>query len=100
LTTTNARRSIIQEASGACPDLGTFIPHVIVAMTRAGLAPVGVLFGFAVFLIPAAIGRRTDSRHAAFDTLPDIGTRTTPASYLGSCFDPNSRNDHDATNCG
>ena len=32
-------------------DLGTFIPHVIGAMTVAGLAPAGVLFGFAAFLI-------------------------------------------------
>src|SRR3954453_17039557 len=43
--------SIIQECSGACGDLGTFIPHVIGAITVAGLAPFGVLFGFAVFLI-------------------------------------------------
>ena len=39
------------EVSGACGDLGTFIPHVIGAMTVAGLAPFGVLFGFATFLI-------------------------------------------------
>jgi MFS superfamily sulfate permease-like transporter len=45
------RHSIVQEISGACGDLGTFIPHVIGAMTVAGLAPAGVLFGFAVFLI-------------------------------------------------
>jgi hypothetical protein len=44
-------RRVLQECSGACGDLGTFIPHVIGAMTVAGLAPVGVLFGFAVFLI-------------------------------------------------
>jgi MFS superfamily sulfate permease-like transporter len=44
-------RSIIQEASGACGDLGTFIPHVIGAMTVAGLAPTGVLGGFGIFLI-------------------------------------------------
>jgi hypothetical protein len=43
--------SFLQEASGACGDLGTFIPHVIGAMTVAGLAPAGVLFGFGVFLI-------------------------------------------------
>src|SRR5438034_4832243 len=47
-----ARRwHFLQECSGACGDLGTFIPHVIGAMTVAGLAPAGVLFGFAVFLI-------------------------------------------------
>jgi MFS superfamily sulfate permease-like transporter len=48
-------RSIIQEASGACGDLGTFIPHVIGAMTVAGLAPAGVLFGFGVFLISTGL---------------------------------------------
>jgi MFS superfamily sulfate permease-like transporter len=48
-------RSIIQECSGACGDLGTFIPHVIGAMTVAGLAPVGVLFGFGAFLIATGL---------------------------------------------
>lgn len=42
---------LLVECSGACGDLGTFIPHVIGAMTIAGLAPAGVLFGFAAFLI-------------------------------------------------
>src|SRR6266436_1721691 len=47
-----ARRwHILQECSGACGDLGTFIPHVIGAITVASLAPAGLLFGFAVFLI-------------------------------------------------
>ena len=45
------RRSLLQEFSGACGDLGTFIPHAIGAMTVAGLAPTGVLFGLGVFLI-------------------------------------------------
>src|SRR6266568_7523579 len=49
------RRSIIQELSGACGDLGTFIPHVIGAMTVAGLAPAGVLFGFGAFLIATGL---------------------------------------------
>jgi Molybdate transporter of MFS superfamily len=44
-------RSIAREFSGACGDLGTFIPHAMGAMTLAGLAPAGVLFGFAAFLI-------------------------------------------------
>ncbi len=48
-------RSILQEASGACGDLGTFIPHVIGAMTVAGLAPAGVLFGFGAFLISTGL---------------------------------------------
>ena len=44
-------RTFIAECAGSCGDLGTFIPHVIGAITVAGLAPFGVLFGFAVFLI-------------------------------------------------
>jgi len=48
-------RSIMQECSGACGDLGTFIPHVIGAMTVAGLPPAGVLFGFGMFLISTGL---------------------------------------------
>ena len=44
-------RTFIAECSGSCGDLGTFIPHVMGAIAVAGLAPFGVLFGFAVFLI-------------------------------------------------
>jgi predicted benzoate:H+ symporter BenE len=54
-TTPTTDRSIVQEASGACGDLGTFIPHVIGAMTVAGLAPVGVLGGFGIFLISTGL---------------------------------------------
>jgi len=46
---------VAQEAAGACGDLGTFIPHVIGAMTVAGLAPAGVLFGFGVFLVATGL---------------------------------------------
>jgi MFS superfamily sulfate permease-like transporter len=49
------RRRFLLECSGACGDLGTFIPHVIGAMTVAGLAPAGVLFGFATFLIATGL---------------------------------------------
>ena len=52
--TTPTRRFLL-ECSGACGDLGTFIPHVIGAMTVAGLAPAGVLFGFAAFLISTGL---------------------------------------------
>ena len=45
------RRRFLLECSGACGDLGTFIPHVIGAVTVSGLTPAGVLFGFAAFLI-------------------------------------------------
>jgi MFS superfamily sulfate permease-like transporter len=48
-------RSIVHDCSGACGDLGTFIPHVIGAMTVAGLAPAGVLFGFGVFLVSTGL---------------------------------------------
>src|SRR5215510_378288 len=48
-------RSIAQEAGGACGDLGTFIPHVIGAITVAGLAPAGVLLGFGIFLISTGL---------------------------------------------
>ncbi|MFZ2005959.1 MAG: putative sulfate/molybdate transporter [Stellaceae bacterium] len=54
-TVARNRPSIVQEASGACGDLGTFIPHVIGAMTVAGLAPAGVLFGFAAFLVSTGL---------------------------------------------
>lgn len=49
------RRSVIQEASGACGDLGTFIPHVIGAITVAGLAPAGVLLCFGIFLVSTGL---------------------------------------------
>jgi MFS superfamily sulfate permease-like transporter len=47
--------SIFREFGGACGDLGTFIPHVVGAMTVAGLAPVGLLFGFGAFLISTGL---------------------------------------------
>src|SRR5258707_15415320 len=47
--------AFIKECSGACGDLGTFIPHAIGAMTVAGLAPAGVLFGFGAFLIATGL---------------------------------------------
>src|SRR6516164_5900415 len=43
------------ECGGACGDIGTFIPHVIGAMTVAGLAPAGLLFGFSAFLIATGL---------------------------------------------
>jgi MFS superfamily sulfate permease-like transporter len=44
-------RTFIAECGGACGDLGTFVPHVMGAITVAGLNPFGVLSGFALFLI-------------------------------------------------
>src|SRR5438309_1253022 len=52
---TSPRRRFLLECSGACGDLGTFIPHVIGAITVAGLAPAGVLFGFGAFLIATGL---------------------------------------------
>lgn len=49
------RRRLVGECAGACGDLGTFIPHVIGAMTVAGLAPAGVLFGFGVSFVAAGL---------------------------------------------
>ena len=49
------RANIVRECAGACGDLGTFIPHVIAAMTVAGLAPAGVLFGFGVSFLAAGL---------------------------------------------
>src|SRR6266852_1146414 len=47
--------AFIRECSGACGDLGTFIPHVIGAITVAGLGAAGVLFGFGVFLVSSGL---------------------------------------------
>lgn len=43
------------ELAGACGDLGTFLPHVIGAITVAGLAPAGVLLGFGTFFIASGL---------------------------------------------
>src|ERR1700731_3223271 len=55
LCTPPPRRRFLLECSGACGDLDTFIPHVIGAMTVAGLAPAGILFGFGAFLISTGL---------------------------------------------
>src|SRR3954467_13054714 len=52
---TSPRRRFLLECSGACGDLGTFIPHVIGAITVAGLAPAGVLVGFGAFFIASGL---------------------------------------------
>jgi hypothetical protein len=71
--TTPAHR-FLSECSGACGDLGTFIPHVVGAMTVAGLAPAGVLFGF------AASQPRTEEFAAG--ALESIATRSGGADRL------------------
>lgn len=43
------------DLAGACGDLGTFLPYVIGAITVAGLAPAGVLFGFAALFIASGV---------------------------------------------
>lgn len=48
-------RRNLAELGGACGDLGTFIPHVIGAITIAGLAPAGVLVGFGAFFIASGL---------------------------------------------
>ena len=51
----SGRSRLLQEFSGACGDLGTFVPRAIGAMMVAGLAPAGVLLGFAVSLIATGL---------------------------------------------
>ncbi len=48
-------RRLVSEASGACGDLGTFLPHVVGAITVAGLAPAGVLVGFGAFFVASGL---------------------------------------------
>ena len=48
-------RRLPSELAGACGDLGTFIPHVIGAITIAGLTPAGILVGFGAFLIASGL---------------------------------------------
>src|SRR5436309_6436120 len=43
------------EVAGACGDLGTLIPHVLGAITVAGLAPAGILVGFGAFFIASGV---------------------------------------------
>ena len=89
---------LIHEVGGACGDLGTFIPHVIGAMTVAGLAPAGVLFGFGVFLISTGLfyglplpvqPRKAVSAGILTDGLDSTvkSTRTLfPGARLGNCL--------------
>lgn len=51
----NPRTSLIRECGGACGDLGTLLAHGIAAMSIAGLAPAGVLFGFGSFLVGSGL---------------------------------------------
>lgn len=43
----------IREVSGALGDLGTFLPHIIGAITVVGMAPAGILTTFGVFYVAA-----------------------------------------------
>src|SRR3546814_303155 len=42
-----------REVSGALGDLGTFLPHIIGAITVVGMAPAGILTTFGLFYIAA-----------------------------------------------
>ncbi len=46
---------LLGEVGGACGDLGTFIPHVVGALTVAGLAPAGVLLGFGAAFVASGL---------------------------------------------
>jgi predicted benzoate:H+ symporter BenE len=48
-------RGAASDLAGACGDLGTFLPHVIGAITVAGLGPAGVLAGFGAFYIATGL---------------------------------------------
>jgi predicted benzoate:H+ symporter BenE len=48
-------RTAYHDMAGACGDLGTLLPHVIGAITIAGLAPAGVLLGFGAFFIASGL---------------------------------------------
>lgn len=48
-------RRLLGELGGACGDLGTLLPYAVGAMTVAGLAPLGVLFGFGVFFVASGL---------------------------------------------
>lgn len=43
------KRSLLGDVAGAFGDLGTFLPHVLSALTVGGLSPAGVLVGFGLF---------------------------------------------------
>lgn len=45
----------MSDLAGACGDLGTFLPHVIGALTVAGLAPTRVLTGFGIFYVASGL---------------------------------------------
>jgi predicted benzoate:H+ symporter BenE len=41
----------LRELSGACGDLGTFLPHVLGAIAVVGMDPTGLLLGFGIFYV-------------------------------------------------
>ncbi|MBU2090951.1 MAG: putative sulfate/molybdate transporter [Alphaproteobacteria bacterium] len=43
------------DIGGACGDLGTLLPHVIGVIAVAGMAPLGILFGFGSFLVASGL---------------------------------------------
>ena len=45
----------LKELSGALGDLGTFLPHVLGAITVAGLSPAGVFVAFGLFYLSSGI---------------------------------------------
>ena len=49
------RRTWAGELSGACGDLGTFVPYTLGAMNVAGMAPAGVLTGFGLFYLATGL---------------------------------------------
>lgn len=46
---------LLGDLGGAFGDLGTFLPYALGAITIAGIAPFGILFGFGIFLIASGL---------------------------------------------
>jgi hypothetical protein len=96
------------EFSGACGDLGTFLPYVLGALTVTGLAPQGILLGFGVFLlgsglfyaIPIAV--QPMKAVAALLLTQGLSAGETAASgiLLGTVLLLNRRNVHQRCNLG
>lgn len=51
----SGRGGIAGEIGGAFGDLGTFLPHVLGAITVAGLAPIGMLLSFGAFYVASGL---------------------------------------------
>lgn len=51
----SVQKTLVKDASGAIGDIGTLIPLGLGAIGLAGLAPIPVLLGFAIFYIATGL---------------------------------------------